>query len=154
MGQIEDGLAAKGIEIPPAATPAGAYVPVVQTGNLLFVSGQIPATPDGVKYVGRLGEHISLEEGQDCARLCALNIVAQVKAFIGDLDNVNRVVKLTGFVNSTPDFPQQPQVVHGASNRMAEIFGDAGKHSRAAVGVSVLPLGVAVEVEAVIEVTS
>jgi len=150
---IDARLSELGIELPPANVPAGNYVPYVQTGNLLFVSGQIPMVDGKPGFIGRLGAEIEVEEGAKAARTCALAILSQVKAALGgDLDRVKRVVKLTGFVAATPDFTGQPTVVNGASDLMVEIFGDAGRHARAAVGMSSLPAGVAVEVEAVLEV--
>ena len=141
------------IELPEAPAPAANYVPFVRTGNLIFVSGQIAMDANGLVR-GKLGENMSLEDGQKAARLCALNLLAQLNAACGgDLNRVTRIVKLTGFLNSTPDFSQHPQVVNGASDLFAELFGDAGKHARAAVGSSSLPMGVAVEVEGIFEVS-
>ena len=141
------------IELPEAPAPAANYVPFVRTGNLIFVSGQIAMDANGLVR-GKLGENMSLEDGQKAARLCALNLLAQLNAACGgDLNRVTRIVKLSGFVNSTADFSQHPQVVNGASDLFAELFGDAGKHARAAVGSSSLPMGVAVEVEGIFEVT-
>lgn len=149
---VDDVLQGLGLTLPKAAAPAGSYQPVVQSGRLLFVSGQLPMGPDGIEHIGRCGDNIALEDAQAAARLCALNILAQVRAAAGSLDRVTRIVKLTGFVNSTSDFVDQPKVVNGASDVLVEIFGDRGRHSRAAVGVASLPFGVAVEVEAVVEV--
>lgn len=152
MGKIDARLAELGITLPETAAPAGNYVPYVQTGDLLFVSGQVSIGPDG-PVKGTLGADASLEDGVRAARICGLNLIAQVKqACGGDLDRVTRVVKLSGFVASTPDFPDQPKVINGASDLMAEVFGDAGRHARAAVGVAALPLGVAVEVEGIFEI--
>jgi enamine deaminase RidA (YjgF/YER057c/UK114 family) len=152
-GKIESLLRERKIELPQASTPAANYVPVVRSGNLLFVSGQVCQWNGERRFIGKLGREITLEDGQQAARLCALNIVAHVRAALdGDLDRVVRVVRLGGFVNSADDFIQQPLVVNGASDLMVEIFGDAGRHARAAVGVNALPGGVAVEVEAVVEV--
>jgi enamine deaminase RidA (YjgF/YER057c/UK114 family) len=152
-GRISQKLQELGITLPTPAMPQGAYVPWVRTGSLLFISGQITMGANGLEYLGRVGENVSLDEGKRAARLCGLNIVAQVAAALGgDLDRVKRVVKLTGFVNAVPGFAQHPEVVNGASDLMAEIFGEAGRHARAAVGVSSLPRNVAVEVEAVFEV--
>ncbi|HIC80776.1 MAG TPA: RidA family protein [Kiloniellaceae bacterium] len=152
-GQIDARLAELGIDVPEAATPVANYVGYVQTGNLVFVSGQVTLKDGSPQYLGKLGDSISLEDGQAAARLCAINIIAQVKAACGgDLDRVQRVVKLTGFVNSTPDFTDQPKVVNGASDLMVEVFGDKGRHARAAVSAGALPIGVAVEVEAVVEI--
>jgi enamine deaminase RidA (YjgF/YER057c/UK114 family) len=151
-GTIDARLAELGIELPAASAPAANYVPCVRTGNLLYVSGQVPMLDGKLQYVGRCGAEYGVEEGQACARICALNILAQAKAALGTLDAVTRVVKVNGYVNTTPDFPDHPKVVNGASDLFAEVFGDAGRHARAAVGVANLPFGVAVEVEAVLEV--
>lgn len=152
-GEVEARLAGLGIEVPQAAAPVANYVGFVQTGNLVFISGQVPLKDGKFQYQGKLGDGMSLEDGQAAARLCALNVIAQAKAACGgDLDRVVRVVKLTGFVNSTGDFTDQPKVVNGASDFMVEVFGDKGRHSRAAVSAAGLPAGVAVEVEAVIEI--
>jgi enamine deaminase RidA (YjgF/YER057c/UK114 family) len=152
-GKIEALLQERKIELTQASTPAANYVPVVRSGNLLFISGKVSQWNGERRFIGKLGREISLEEGQQAARLCALNIVAHVRAALGgDLDRVVRVVRLGGFVNSAEDFVQQPLVVNGASDLMVEIFGENGRHARAAVGVNALPGGVAVEVEAVVEV--
>jgi len=150
---VEKALEARGLSLPAASAPAGSYVPVVRTGNLLFVAGQIPMGSGGVEYVGRCGEDMTTEEGQAAARLCVLNILAQVKAELGDFERLVRVVKLNGYVNSTPAFKDHPKVVNGASDLLVEVLGDRGRHARAAVGVANLPFGVAVEIEAVVEVT-
>ena len=150
-GKIDARLAELGLTVPEAAAPVANYVAYVQTGSLLFVSGQIALGPDG-PVKGHLGGELSVEEGKAAAKLCGLNLIAQAKAACGgDLDRVKRVVKLSGFVASTPDFTEHPAVVNGASDLMAEVFGEAGRHSRAAVGVAALPLGVAVDVEAIFE---
>ena len=148
---IETKLAELGIVLPEPAAPVAAYVPVVVHNGLAHVSGQLPFI-DGKLVTGRLGEDVSLEQGTAAARACGLMILAQVKAALGSLDRVERVVKLGGFVNSTGDFIDQPKIVNGASELMAEVFGDAGKHARAAVGVPALPLGAAVEVDAILAV--
>lgn len=150
--EIERTLAGKGITLPTPASPAGSYVPVVRTGNLLFISGQLPMGANGLEHVGRCGESVDIEEAQAAAQLCALNILAQVKATAGTLDAIVRVVKLGGFVNSTADFADHPKVINGASDFLVELLGQKGRHSRAAVGVANLPFGAAVEIEAVIEV--
>ena len=147
----ENRLRDLGLTLPDAPAPAANYVPAVRTGNLLFVSGQIASGPDGL-IIGRLGDTMEVEAGRQAARSCGLAILAQVRAALGSLDAVSRVVKLTGFVNSTPDFTDQPEVINGCSDLMVEVFGDAGRHARAAVSAPALPRGVAVEVEAVIEV--
>jgi enamine deaminase RidA (YjgF/YER057c/UK114 family) len=151
-GVVESLLAELGITLPSAPAPAANYVPVVQTGNLLFVSGQISRSPAGEEVVGKLGAGLGIPEGQRAAELCAINILAQVKAAVGDLDRVVRVVRLNGFVNSAPDFVDHPQVINGASNLIGKVLGERGKHSRCALGVAALPFGVAVEIDAVVEV--
>ena len=151
MSQIEERLEAMGLALPDAPAPAANYVPAVRTGDLLWVSGQIAAGPDG-PIRGRLGEDMDLDAGAAAARSCALALLAQVKAACdGDLGRLARVVKLTGFVSSAPDFTDQPRVVNGASDLLAEALGDAGRHARSAVGVAALPLGVAVEIEGVFQ---
>jgi len=151
-GVVESLLAELGLALPAAPAPAANYVPVVRTGNLLFVSGQISRSPSGEEVVGKLGAGLTVEQGQRAAELCALNILAQVKAAVGDLDQIVRVVRLNGFVNSAPDFVDHPQVINGASNLMGKVLGERGKHSRCALGVAALPFGVAVEIDAVVEV--
>lgn len=148
---IEARLKDLNITLPDAPAPAANYVPFVQTGNLVFVSGQISAGENGL-ITGKLGADLDVEAGQAAARRCGLALIAQLKAAIGDLDRVVRVVKLGGFVNSTADFTDQPKVVNGCSDLMVEVFGDAGRHARAAVSAGSLPLGVAVEVDAIFEV--
>lgn len=148
---IETRLEELGIALPEAAAPVASYVPVVIHGDLAFVSGQVSIV-DGERLNGRLGEDLTLDDGIRAARGCGLMILAQLKAALGSLDRVERVVKLGGFVNSTGDFFDQPKVINGASDLMLEVFGDAGKHARAAVGVPALPLGVAVEVDAIVAV--
>ena len=140
-----------GITLPDAPAPAANYVPYVQSGNLLFVSGQISAGPDGL-IRGRLGEDMDATAGAAAARACGLALIAQARAALGSLDRITRVVKLTGFVNSTPDFTDQPEVVNGCSDLMVEVFGESGRHARAAVSAAALPRGVAVEVEAIFEI--
>ena len=153
MSTIDTRLAELGLTLPEAAAPAANYVPYVQSGNLVFVAGQITLLNGELQYVGRVGRDFTTEQAYDAAKLCGLNLIAQVKAACGgDLDRVKRVVRLGGFVNCTDDFTDQPKVINGASDLMAEVFGDAGKHARAAVGVNTLPLGVAVEVEGLFEV--
>ena len=152
-GEIDARLEELGIELPQAAAAVANYVPYVVTGNLVFVSGQVTIENGEFKYQGKLGSDLSAEQGQEAARLCALNIIAQLKqACGGDLDRVRRIVKLGGFVNSTPDFKDQPKVINGASDLMVEVFGDKGRHARAAVSAGALPAGVAVEVDAIAEI--
>lgn len=153
-GKIDAHLADLGITLPTATAPVGNYVPYVISGNLVHISGQITMENGELKFIGKLGADYDVETGQKAARLCALNLVAQLKTAIGDLDKVTRVVKLNAFVNSAPDFTDQPKVVNGASDTMVEIFGDAGKHARSAVGVAALPLGVAVEIDGIFEVAN
>jgi len=151
-GKIDARLAELGIDLPEAPAPAANYVPWVRSGALLFVAGQVSGNNQGV-HKGRLGDGLSVEEGVAAARACALNLIAQAKAGCGgDLDRVARVVKLGGFVSSTPDFIQQPQVVNGASDLIVEIFGDKGRHARFAVSAPALPQGFAVEIDAVFEI--
>ncbi|RKF12879.1 RidA family protein [Roseovarius spongiae] len=151
MSKFEDKLAELGITLPEAPAPAANYVPFVQSGNLLYVSGQISKGEDGL-ITGKLGADMDTEAGAAAARVCAIALLAQVKAACdGDLDRLKRVVRLTGFVNSTPDFTEQPQVINGASDLMAEALGDVGKHARAAVSAASLPLGVAVEIDGIFE---
>ncbi len=148
---IEAKLAELGLTLPEPAAPVAAYVPVVVAGGLAHVSGQVSIV-GGQLLKGRLGEDLSLEQGVEGARACGLMILAQLKAALGSLDRVERVVQLGAFVNSTADFTDQPKVANGASELMVAVFGDAGKHARSAVGVPSLPLGVAVEVDAIVAV--
>ena len=148
----EDKLNSLGITLPPPPAPAGSYVPVVISQNLAFIAGQIPTEAGQVKFKGKLGKDVTLEDGQQAARLCTINALAQLKSKLGDLDMVKRVVKVTGFVNCDPSFTDQPKVINGASDLLVQIFGEKGKHARAAVGVSSLPLDSAVEIEFIIEV--
>ncbi|HBB85467.1 MAG TPA: hypothetical protein DC031_19925 [Sulfitobacter sp.] len=145
-------LADLGITLPDAPAPAANYVPFVVTGNTVYVSGQISNGPDGL-IVGRLGDSMDVDAGAAAARSCALSLLAQVRAACdGDLDRLKRVVKLTGFVNSTADFTDQPKVINGASDFMVEALGEAGRHARSAVSAASLPLGVAVEIEGIFEI--
>lgn len=149
--RIDRALEELGLTLPQAAAPIAAYLPVVEAGGLLHVSGQLPFK-DGAVVTGRLGDGISLEDGQAAAQACALMVIAQVKAHLGNLQRITRIVKLGVFVNSTADFTDHPKVANGASDLMVKLFGDDGKHARAAVGVAALPLGAAVEVDAIIEI--
>lgn len=152
-GTIDNRLEELGIALPMAASPAANYVPYTVSGNLVYVAGQITLLNNDLKFVGKVGEEYSVDEGYQAARLCGLNLIAQVKeACHGELEHVKKVVKLTGFVNCRSDFTDQPKVINGASDLMVEVFGDRGKHARAAVGAASLPLGVAVEVEGIFEV--
>ena len=152
VGVIDARLSELGIELPNAAAPAANYVPYVISGNTLYISGQVPVWNGELKGVGKVGKDLTAEDAQKIARICALNIIAQARAACsGDLDKVKRVLKIGGFVNATDSFTQHPMVINGASDLVVEVFGDKGKHSRFAVGAGSLPLGVAVEVEAVME---
>lgn len=152
MGVFENKLAEMGITLPEAPAPAANYVPYVKTGNMVYVSGQISAGPDGF-IIGKLGDNMGVEDGAAAARTCAIALLAQVKAACGgDLDRLVRVVKLTGFVNSTQEFTDQPKVINGASDLFGEALGEAGQHARAAVSAPSLPFGVAVEIDGVFEV--
>ncbi|MBB4087164.1 RidA family protein [Sphingomonas carotinifaciens] len=148
---IDRRLEELGITLPEAAAPVAAYVPVVEAGGLLHISGQLPFK-DGQLVTGRLGEDVALEGGTEAARLCGLMLLAQIKKHVGDLSRVTRIVKLGVFVNSAATFTDQPKVANGASELMADVFGEAGKHARSAVGVPVLPLGAAVEVDAIVQI--
>lgn len=152
-GVTEKKLAELGITLPPAPAPVANYVPTVIAGDLLFVSGQISRGGDGKTLTGKLGAGVEIAEGREAARICALNILAQAKAALGSLDRIGRIVKLTGFVNATPQFTDHPQVVNGASDLLVEVLGDRGRHTRSAVGVGGLPLDAIVEVEAIIAIT-
>lgn len=150
---VDARLAELGLTIPDAPAPAANYVPYTVTGNLVFVSGQVPFVDGKLTATGRIGDNASPEDGYEQARICAINLIAQVKAACGgDLDRVTRVVKLGGFVASADDFNGQPGVINGASDLMVEVFGDAGRHARFAVGTNALPLGCLVEVDGVFEI--
>lgn len=149
----EEKLAELGITLPEVVPPVAAYVPSLRSGNLVHTAGQLPAKDGEMLAIGKLGDAVSEDEGYACARQCALNALAAVRAEIGSLDKVVRVVRVGAFVASTPDFTAQSKVANGASELLGEVFGDAGKHVRAAVGVPVLPLDVPVEVELVVEVS-
>jgi enamine deaminase RidA (YjgF/YER057c/UK114 family) len=149
---FNDRLAELGVTLPDAPAPAANYVPFVQVGNIVYVSGQISNGPDGL-ITGKLGKDMDVAEGAAAAKTCAISLLAQVKAACGgDIDRLKRVVKLTGFVNSTADFEDQPKVINGASDFLVEALGDAGRHSRSAVSAAALPLGVAVEIEGIFEI--
>ncbi len=149
---IEARLADLGVTLPSPAAPAANYVPYVQSGNQLFISGQLPMGADGLEHVGKVGDNLSVKDGKDAARLCAINLLAQAKAATGDLEKIVRLVKIVGFVNSTSDFAQQPQVINGASDFMVEVLGDKGRHARSAVSAASLPFGAGVEIEAIFEI--
>lgn len=151
---IEETLSSLGITLPSPPAAAGSYVPVAISGNLAFVAGQIPMEAGRVKFVGKVGKDLPVEAGQQAARLCTINALAQLKAALGSLDRVQRIVKVTGFVNCPPDFTDQPKVINGSSDLLVQAFGEKGRHARVAVGVISLPLGSAVEVEFIVEISA
>jgi enamine deaminase RidA (YjgF/YER057c/UK114 family) len=154
MSRIDDRLRELEIALPQPSAPGANYVPTVRSGDLLFITGQLSQWNGERRFVGKLGREFDVAEGQQAARLCALNLIAHLRAALdGDLDRVVRCVRIAGYVNSTPDFTGQSQVVNGASDVFVSVFGDAGRHTRMAVGVSALPYDVAVEVEAVFEIS-
>jgi enamine deaminase RidA (YjgF/YER057c/UK114 family) len=148
----EERLAELGLELPEVAKPAGAYVPALRNGSLVYTSGQLPMVDGALPATGKVGAAVSPEQAKELAQRCALNALAAVKAEVGDLGKVRRIVKVVGFVASAPDFTAQPGVINGASELLGQVFGDAGVHARSAVGVAVLPLDAPVEVELVAEV--
>lgn len=153
MSQIESKLSELGLALPETTAPAANYIPFVATGNLLFVSGQISIAEDGSLITGKVGADLDTAAGAKAAARCALSLLAQVKAACGgDFSRLKRVVKLTGFVNSTADYTEQPKVINGASDLLVAVLGDAGRHSRSAVSAGALPLGVAVEIEGIFEI--
>jgi len=152
MSGAEDRLAELGLTLPDVPAPVAAYTPAVRTGDLVFTSGQVPTVDGKVVATGKVGAEVDAADAQEYARICALNALAAVKALVGDLDKVRRVVKVVGFVASAPDFTGQPGVINGASELLNQVFGDAGVHARSAVGVAALPLDVPVEVEILVEV--
>ncbi|MDX2309134.1 MAG: RidA family protein [Hyphomicrobium sp.] len=152
-GEIEARLKSLGIDLPPAPNPVANYVPTLIAGDLLFVSGQIAKAADGTIVTGQVGKDLTVEDGARAARICALNILAQAQAALGSLDRIVQVVRLTGFVNSGAGFADHPKVVNGASDLMVEVLGGKGRHTRAAVGSSSLPVNTAVEVDAVLRIT-
>ncbi len=153
---IEEKILALGIELPNAPQSAGSYVQVAITGNLVFVSGQIPVEPGSipmqVKFKGKVGKDISLEEGQRAARLCTINALAQLKSTLGSLEKIRKFVKVSGFVNCDASFSNHPQIINGASDFIVQLFGEKGRHSRSAIGASSLPLDSAVEIEFIVEI--
>ena len=151
MGQVEDRLGELGILLPDARKPLANYVPAVRSGNLVYTAGQVSAS-EGREYRGKVGADLSVEDGQQAARVCGVNCLAALLTVLDSLDRVRRIVRVGGFVNSAPGFDQQPAVVNGVSDLLVEVFGEAGRHARAAVGVSELPAGFAVEVDLVAEV--
>ena len=152
MSKVEDALASMGLSVPEVAKPVAVYIPAVRSGNHVFTSGQLPMRFGELMVTGKVGGEVSEEEAVACARQCALNAIAAVKAEIGDLDQVKRIVKVVAFVASTPDFTGQPRVANGASELFGHAFGEAGIHARSAVGVPVLPLDSPVEVELIVEI--
>jgi enamine deaminase RidA (YjgF/YER057c/UK114 family) len=152
MSQIEDKLKAMGIELPAPGKPGGNYVSAVRTGNLVYLAGVGPRQANGELVIGKLGRDLTVEQGYEAAKWCAVSMLGNLRTEIGDLDKVVRFVKLLGMVNSDPDFTQPPAVVNGCSDLLVELYGDRGKHARSAVGLATLPNGMAVEIEAVIEV--
>ena len=148
----EENLKKLNINLPKAPDPVGAYVASKIVGNLVFISGQLPLNSEGKLIKGKVGKELNLEQGQEAAKLCALNLLAQLKKISGDLDKVKGCVKITGYVNSIDSFVEQPKIINGASDLISKIFGDKGKHTRAAVSTNSLPLGAAVEVEGIFEV--
>ncbi len=150
---VEARLKALNIVLPTPPAPVASYVPYVVSGKNVYISGQVTLTPEGVKFIGTVGKDLSIEDGKAAARLCGLNVIAQARAACGgDLERVKRVVKVTVFVNAVPGFTQHPEVANGASDLFVEVFGDAGRHARAAVGAGSLPRNVATEVEAILEI--
>lgn len=151
-GRIDARLAELKIELPTATKPVANFVPCVQTGNTLFVSGQVSSWNGEYRHIGKVGREITLEMAQDAARICALNVLAHTRAFLGDLDRVTRVVMVQGFVNAIPEFTEHPKVINSASDVFVQVFGDAGRHARFALGAGSLPFNVAVEIAAVLEI--
>ncbi|SDT71158.1 RidA family protein [Jiangella sp. DSM 45060] len=151
-GTPEERLAELGLSLPDVAKPVAAYVPAVRTGSFVFTSGQVPVRGGELIHKGKVGGEVTPEQAYECAQQCALNALAAVRAEVGDLSAVTRIVKVLGFVASTPDFTGQPQVVNGASELLGKVFGDLGQHARSAVGLTVLPLDAPVEVEMIVEV--
>ena len=155
MGAIDSRLAELGLDLPKAPPPAANYVPALRSGNLIFIAGQVCFGTDGKlsdRHKGKLGAEVSDEMGREAARLCGINVLAQLKAVVGDLDTVTRCVRLGGFINATADYAALPQIMNGASDLMVEVFGEIGRHVRSTVGVAELPFDCAVEVEAIFEV--
>lgn len=154
MSKIESRLQELGITLPDSPAPMANYVPVVRTGNLIYLSGVGPtAKSDGSEYKGKLGDNISVDEGYDAARLTAINLIARLKGYLGDLDRVTQIVKLLSMVNATPDFTEPPAVSNGCSDLLVEVFGDRGRHARSAIGVATLPGGMPIEIELIAEIS-
>ncbi len=148
---IDEKIKSLGINLPIPPSPAGSYIPVVKSGNLLYVSGQIPMEDGKVAFTGKVSD-TNIETAQKSARICAINILAQLKKELGDLEKISKIVRISGFVNSVPEFTQQPKIINAASDLFYEIFGECGKHSRIAVGVSSLPLNSMTEIDAIVEI--
>ncbi|GAA2126132.1 RidA family protein [Actinomadura napierensis] len=153
MSTPEERITELGLELPEVVTPLASYVPTARTGSLVYTAGQVPLVKGEIKVTGKVGAEVSADVAAEQARICALNAIAALKAEVGELSQVVRIVKVVGFVASAPDFYGQPQVINGASDLLGEVFGDAGKHARSAVGVAVLPRNVPVEVELIAEVS-
>ena len=151
---IEKRLKELGIIIPNAPKPAGSYIPVVLTGKLAFVSGQIPIKDGQIVYQGKVGTTQSIDNAQEAAKLCIINGLAQIETYCGTLDNLEKIIKISGFVNSTKDFTEHPKVINAASDLLMKIFGEKGRHSRIAIGVSSLPLNATVEIDMIVEITN
>ena len=151
---VEERIRGLGLELPEAPKPVASYVPAVQSGDLVFTSGQIPFVNGNLIYTGRVGAELTIEQGAECARICALNCIAAVKSVIGDLNRIQRVVRLTGFVRGAEGFRDQPKVLNGASDLVLQIFGEKGRHSRLAIGTNDLPLGAPVEIDMIVEIGS
>jgi enamine deaminase RidA (YjgF/YER057c/UK114 family) len=151
---IMDKLKENNIILPTPPNPAGSYIPVVLTGNLVFVSGQIPIEDGNLKFMGKVPDEQSIETAQDAAKVCIINALAHLNAYFGTLDNITKIIRVSGFVNSNPSFTEQPKIINAASDLLFEIFGEAGKHSRIAIGVSSLPLNSTVEIDMIVEVSS
>ena len=151
---IVDRLKENNIILPAPPNPAGSYIPVVSTGNLAFVSGQIPIKDGNIKFMGKVPDEQSIETAQDAAKLCIVNALAQLNAYFGTLEKITKIVRISGFVNSRANFTEQPKIINAASNLLVEIFGEKGKHSRIAVGVSSLPLNATVEIDMIVEISN
>lgn len=152
MSKVEEKLRHMGYELPAPLTPLANYIPAYRTGNLVFLSGSGPIRADGSILTGKVGADLSIEDGYEASRLCALNLLAHLKKNIGDLDKVKHIVKLLGMVNATPEFTRQPDIINGCSDMLVELFGDRGRHARSAIGMVSLPHNYAVEIEMIVEV--
>ena len=148
---ILDKLKEAGVTLPNPPSPAGSYIPVVTTGNLAFVSGQIPIQDGKVRFTGKIPDEQTIESGQEAAKLCIINGLAQLNAFFGTLENITKIIRISGFVNSSPEFTDQPKIINGASDLLFKIFGESGKHSRIAISAASLPLNASVEIDMIVE---